>query len=189
MQLQDVELSGVDRQRLSQVLQWLDRVDHVDEAVLWHGSPVWVLDGAACRFVADPGNHPVPASADQHLAPQPPPARGAALLSQPLTVDDIAFPVHYLAWGATTVELGLVRFGGGQAHPQPLMIAAAGAQWPESGEVIQHRVMLERRWLDSAPQSPLLVPLVNLWYLVTESTARAQVWDPGSPPVVHLVAG
>jgi hypothetical protein len=27
-----------------------------------------------------------------------------------------------------------------------------------------------------------------LWYLITESSARARVWDPGRPPVVYLAA-
>jgi hypothetical protein len=188
MQLQEAELDGLARKRLAHVLRWLDLVEHVDDAVLWHGAPVWVLDDAACRFVADPGQHPVPPSDVQMLAPQSPPARGVALFTNPLRLDEIGFLVYYLSWGAVSTELGLVRFGGGQAHPQPLMIEAAGAQWPESDERVVHRVMLECRWIDSAPQSPLVVPLLHLWYLITESSVRARVWDPGRPPVIYLAA-
>lgn len=188
MRLQEAQLDQAARHQRLSVRQWLEQVNQVGSAMLWQGTPVWVLDTEACQFLTDPGHHPVPPLADQPVLPSPPPARGVALLPLPMMLDGIDFPVHHLAWAAASTELGLVRFGGGQPQPQPLGIEAAGAEWPASDELVQHQVTLEQRWVDSAPQSPLVVPLLNLWYLIVESSVGVQVWDQGSPPVLHLAA-
>jgi len=188
MQLQNTQLNSFARRQLSAIQEWLDAVERVDDTVLWINSPVWVLDDEVSKFVGNPGSRPIPPSSDQLLPPQPPPARGIALLARALGSDEAGFPIRHLAWGATSADLGLVRFGGGAPQPQPLVIEAAGISWPQDPqERMIHRIQLERRWTDSAPQSALIPPLLNLWYLIIESAAKAQVWEQDRP-VLYLSA-